>query len=101
MMGLGQRVQVDCPACSGTGYEAAKNSKKCPSCSGARNLTEMARVPCFIRPGTRDGDTVTLTGEGPFKPGEEPGDVVVTVKHKSHPSFQCKGDDLLGKISVS
>eukprot|EP00928_Gymnodinium_smaydae_P080786 TRINITY_DN64411_c0_g1_i1.p1 TRINITY_DN64411_c0_g1~~TRINITY_DN64411_c0_g1_i1.p1 ORF type:complete len:546 (+),score=130.97 TRINITY_DN64411_c0_g1_i1:41-1639(+) len=54
-----------------------------------------------IDKGAMMGDRVQFPNKGPQKPGEIPGDILVTIKIEKHPFFQRVGNDLYVTLKVS
>jgi hypothetical protein len=47
-----------------------------------------------------EGQTIVLSGEIDFDPNEPPADLVFVVKQAPHPVFQCRGYDLVMRLSI-
>ncbi len=56
------RLRIVCEHCSGTGME---NRIPCPDCHGRGRITRSRLIRVGIPPGIRDGDVLTLPGQGP------------------------------------
>ncbi|MDR1922219.1 MAG: DnaJ domain-containing protein, partial [Candidatus Adiutrix sp.] len=61
----------------------------------------VVKVPVAVPPGAVQGQRHILTGQGPARPGFEPGDVVVTFNISSDPLFARRGRDLLTSLELS
>jgi curved DNA-binding protein len=59
-----------------------------------------ARVEVKIPPGVREGSRVRVAGRGGRGPGNRRGDLYLTVRIASDPSFERKGDDLATTFRV-
>ncbi len=55
-----------------------------------------------IPPGTRDGTTIRLAGQGGAGPGGAPaGDLLLKVKLREHPRLRVEGDDVVARLDLS
>lgn len=50
--------------------------------------------------GMKDGQKISLHGEGDQEPGLEPGDVIIVLDQKEHPVFQRQDDNLIMKMNI-
>lgn len=71
----------------------------------ARGRTEIAlpngkRVSVALPAGTRDGQTVRLSGKAPAAPGGKPGDLLLELSIRPHPRWRIDGADLRGDLPV-
>jgi DnaJ-class molecular chaperone len=57
-------------------------------------------VHVHIPRGTVEGQNIVLSGEIDFDPNDPPADLVFVVKQVPHPVFQCRGYDLVMKLSI-
>jgi DnaJ family protein A protein 1 len=48
-----------------------------------------------------DGQKITFSGEGDQEPGLEPGDIIIVLDEKEHPTFKRNGIDLIMKFQIS
>jgi DnaJ family protein A protein 1 len=48
----------------------------------------------------KDGQKITFSGEGDQEPGLEPGDIIIILDEKAHPTFQRHGGDLVTKMEL-
>ena len=50
-----------------------------------------------------DGQKVTFSGEGDQEPGLEPGDIIIVLDEKEHPSFKRSGtgNHLIKNLTIS
>lgn len=53
-----------------------------------------------IDKGMTDGQKLTFYGEGDQDPGLEPGDGVIVLDEKEHPTFKRSRDDLIMRMSL-
>jgi DnaJ family protein A protein 1 len=51
--------------------------------------------------GMEDGQKITFSGEGDQEPGLEPGDIIIVLDEKEHPTFKRNGIDLIMKFQIS
>lgn len=59
------------------------------------------RIRIQIKAGAYDGQKLRLKGKGqPGPQGGENGDLIITLRQKTHPTFTRKGDDLYGEVST-
>jgi len=63
--------------------------------------TERKKIELEIDRGMVEGQRITVSGEGDVIPGVLPGDVIIIVKEKAHPTFKRKGCDLIMQKSIS
>lgn len=83
--GRGAWLEFPCQACQGSGFEFMPHSLK-------------AQIP----PGVEDGMVIRLAGQGePNANGGPPGDLLIRIHLRPHPSFQRQGDDLYTLVSMS
>lgn len=62
-------------------------ARTCGGCSGRKMSAEVANVQYYIRPGTGDGGTCHVRGEGSCDVGEEPGDIQVKISVQKHERY--------------
>ena len=48
-----------------------------------------------------DGQKITFSGEGDQEPGLEPGDIIIVLDEKEHPTFKRNGTDLIMKFNIN
>jgi len=95
-----QNIIQPCGVCGGAG----KTSSGCKECDFKKQKFEKLNLEIKIDPGVRDGHQIVMRGLGEQvqKPsGEEPGDLVVTIRIKDHPEFMRQGDDLIWPVRLS
>jgi molecular chaperone DnaJ len=110
-----------CPTCAGKGEAKVQQgffslSKKCPTCAGEGKVVAEACTACkgagtvekerefevSIPPGTEDGSTRRVAGQGePGRRGGPAGDLNVVVRVKPHPFFRREGDVVTCDVPVS
>jgi hypothetical protein len=70
-------------------------ARVCSGCSGRKIVSEVAHVQYYIKPGTSDGGSCLVRGEGSCDPGEESGDILVKISVQKHPLYSLRGSDLV------
>jgi DnaJ-class molecular chaperone len=92
-------MQQSCPHCGGQGCSRTG----CKDCEGKGNKVENLNLEVVIPAGIEDGGQVICKslGEQPLNPNEEAGDLIFTIKVKSHPEFMRQGDDLIWSTKIS
>lgn len=99
--GAGQRRQpgwyglfshlITCEACAGVG----SLHPACAACAGAgRQRSAGYRVTVRLPPGVRDGDELHVDARR-LRPGQAPGDLLITVAIQPHPFFRLQDDGTL------
>lgn len=88
-----------CPACRGKGKKA---EKECETCRGEGRLKENKKFKVKIPAGIRDGQTISLAGQGEAgATGEQAGDLYINIHVKPDPRFIREGDDLFFELPIS
>jgi len=83
--GLGEIIQSPCPACDGSG----------------RSLRHVS-IDINVPPGTADGTTYRLAGQGePSPDGAPPGDLYCHIRVRPHKFFERQGNDLYCRVPIS
>jgi DnaJ family protein A protein 2 len=93
------QVQVPCNDCDGTG-EIIDQKHKCKVCNAKKVISERKVLEVHIDKGMKGGQQITFAGESDQAPGTIPGDVVIVVEEKPHPTFKRQGDNLFAEINV-
>jgi DnaJ-class molecular chaperone len=88
-----------CPACGGQGGSATG----CQECNFKTKKLEQLNLELKIPKGIDEGATLVASGLGeqPFKPEEEPGDLIFHIKIRSHPHFMRMGRDFVFSTKIS
>jgi molecular chaperone DnaJ len=95
----GFAVSRPCPQCRGRGKIP---SVPCPTCGGAGELRKEKEVLITVPAGTESGSKVRLRGQGqPSRPGEPPGDIVVTFQVPADRFFHRDGLDILCEVPIN
>lgn len=94
-----QQFQQSCSDCNGEG-ETINQKDKCKDCNGKKVAQERKILEVFIDKGMVDGQKIPFNGEGDQTPGVTPGDVIIQLEEKPHPSFKRKGADLFVEVKL-
>jgi len=88
-----------CQACGGQGGTASG----CQDCRFKTKKLEQLNLELKIPRGIEEGATLAASGLGeqPFKPDEEPGDLIFHIKIRSHPSLMRMGRDIVFSTKIS
>lgn len=97
--GMVQQIQQPCSECNRTG-EKIKEKDRCKKCHGKKVLRERKVLECDIIPGMKDGQKIKFDQEGDQAPGITPGDIVIILDEKEHPTFKRDGADLHMKMKI-
>lgn len=84
--------QVACDSCRGQGHMLQ---------NGWRLGKKAEDLVCHIEKGSKAGDKIKFRNKGNMVVGALPGDIIVTLTQKPHPTFQRGGCDLLMKKTIS
>merc|ERR1711936_173664 len=74
---------------------------RCKKCVGKKVNRERKILEVVVDKGMADGQKVTFSGEGDQEPGLEPGDIIIVLDEKEHPSFKRSGTDLIMKFNIN
>ncbi|KAM5538475.1 hypothetical protein V8D89_007808, partial [Ganoderma adspersum] len=89
-----------CTDCEGHG-EKLREKDRCKKCKGIKTVKEKTRQEIYIERGMADRQRIVLAGAGDEEPGVPPGDVIFTLKTKSHESFERSGSNLLTTVHIT
>ncbi|NXS39339.1 DNJA1 protein, partial [Balaeniceps rex] len=92
--GMVQQIQSVCMECQGHG-ERISPKDRCKSCAGRKIVREKKILEVHIDKGMKDGQKITFHGEGDQEPGLEPGDIIIVLDQKDHPTLTRQGEDLV------
>ncbi|EGC33992.1 heat shock protein [Dictyostelium purpureum] len=93
--GMVQKLQSHCQACKGEG-NVIREKDKCQKCKGQKTIQEKKTLEVNIDKGMKHGQKIVFPEEGDYEsPDVVPGDVIVVIVQKEHPTFQREGDDLI------
>jgi molecular chaperone DnaJ len=85
------KFNAACPRCGGTG----KAQNPCPVCHGEGVVQRTEPLEVRVKPGTRDGQRIRISGKGNAGPsGGPPGDLYIIIRIGEHPVFRREGDDI-------
>ena len=98
--GMMQQIQSMCSECHGTG-ERIDPKLRCKKCSGKKVTRERKILEVAVDKGMEDGQKITFSGEGDQEPGLEPGDIIIVLDEKEHPTFKRSGVDLIMKFNIN
>src|SRR5262249_14551064 len=88
-----------CATCGGDGRVVAE---PCPACKGTGSLEKERAFDVTIPPGTEEGSTRRVAGQGePGRRGGPPGDLNVVVRIRPHPFFRHEGDVVVCEVPIS
>jgi len=91
-------VSSICPKCHGAGQIVGT---PCPACAGAGAAEKPVTIKLRVPPGTSDGDTLRLRGQGePGTHGGPPGDLYVAVHVLPHEHFTRSNNDVIHEAEV-
>jgi molecular chaperone DnaJ len=93
----GFAVKRPCPACRGKGKIP---SEPCPTCEGQGEVRVEKRLMIDVPPGTDEGTTLRLKGQGPGGP-TGPGDLLVTFQIEPDRFFTRDGLDVHCAIPIN
>ncbi len=95
----GFAVSRPCPRCRGKGKIP---SQVCGNCQGAGEVRIDRNVMITVPAGTESGAKVRLSGQGTTsRPGEAPGDLVVTFQVQADRFFHREGIDLICEVPIN
>jgi molecular chaperone DnaJ len=95
----GFAVSRPCPQCRGRGKVP---SAACPACGGAGEVRTEREVLITVPPATESGAKVRLRGQGqPPRPGESPGDILVTFQVQPDRFFHREGLDVVCEVPIN
>ncbi|OGQ82070.1 MAG: hypothetical protein A2289_07605 [Deltaproteobacteria bacterium RIFOXYA12_FULL_58_15] len=89
-----------CQSCNGMGGQ--RPGPACQTCGGAGETTKQVKLKVKVQPGIDDGQTMRLVGQGlPGPGGGKPGDLLIDIAVRSHPSIKRDGSDLYLTVPVT
>jgi DnaJ-class molecular chaperone len=95
-----QNIVQPCPACGGNG----QISSGCDECNFKKQKLEKINLQLEIESGVVDGHHIVKSGFGEQvqkQSGEEPGDLIITIRVKDDPVFMRQGNDLIWPVKLS
>ncbi len=98
-MGMVMQSDSVCPDCRGTGKRIPT---PCPRCKGKGKVRRTFKTRVRFPAGIDDGQTLRVRGEGNVGSNGGPaGDLMVTVRVRSHPLFVRRGQDVYCEMPVT
>jgi molecular chaperone DnaJ len=92
-------VSRPCPKCRGRGRIP---STPCPTCGGAGETRVERQVMITVPPSTETGNRIRLKGQGGApRPGEPPGDLIVTFQVQPDRFFHREDLDLVCEVPIN
>lgn len=98
--GMMTQAQQVCSKCGGEG-EVIPKQHRCKSCNGQKVVTQPKRLEIAIEPGMQDGERVVFRNAAHQLPGATPGDVIIIIAQKAHPTFNRRGVDLYTERKIT
>jgi DnaJ family protein A protein 2 len=98
--GMIQQMQIVCPACAGQGHVVAEKDR-CTTCAGEKVVKQKQALEVSLQPGMRHGQNLVFAGEADQVPNTAPGDLVVVLQQKPHPTFTRDQDHLTMSHTVT
>merc|ERR1719219_894865 len=95
-----QQMQTQCQPCKGTG-EVISEGGRCKKCNGNKVTSETKTLDVHVNPGMQHGQKVVFSGEADEAPDMLPGNVIVVLQQKKHPTFEREGKHLIVKKKLS
>jgi DnaJ-class molecular chaperone len=74
---------------------------KCPHCRAKRVVSDSKQIQIDIEKGMANGDTIIMEREAEQVPDLTRGDLIFTIKQKSHSTFKRVGNNLYHDINLS
>ena len=92
------RTAAPCGRCSATGVTV---DHPCPACGGSGRAASRESVTVHVPSGIEDGMTIRIEdrGEAGMR-GDDPGDLLVSVRIAPHATLHRQGDDLHMRVAV-
>lgn len=98
--GMYQQIHTTCRDCEGQG-ERINAKDLCRTCNGKKTVTERKILEVHVEKGMEDGQKIHFRGEGDQIPDLEPGDIIIVLDEKEHPTFKRKDMDLIMKMDIN
>nr|CAI5868488.1 unnamed protein product [Callosobruchus analis] len=97
--GMLQQIQTVCPECRGQG-ERINPKDRCKQCQGKKTVRDRKILEVHVDKGMSDGQKIIFNGEGDQEPDLEPGDIIIVLDEKEHPTFKRSGNDLILRMEI-
>lgn len=89
-------------ACTRCGGEGSVVEDPCPACRGDGRIDATEELKIQVPAGISDGQRLVKRGGGNVgRRGTPPGDLVISIREKTHELFERRGDDLLLHLPIS
>ena len=99
MLGMQMQMEQECERCGGKGVIF---SEVCPHCKGRKIVRENKKLTLEIEKGMENGQKIVFKGESEQSPDTIPGDLIVTLKQKTHRFFKKRiRDDLFADVNLN
>ncbi|PGH10493.1 hypothetical protein AJ79_05421 [Helicocarpus griseus UAMH5409] len=98
--GMVTQTMAECKVCEGSG-SFFQPKDKCKKCKGKQVTEERKLLEIYIPRGAKQGDRITLEGEGDQFPNTEPGDIIFHLEEIEHETFRRAGADLAADIEIT
>ncbi|OJD16811.1 hypothetical protein AJ78_03054 [Emergomyces pasteurianus Ep9510] len=98
--GMVTQAMAECKVCEGSG-SFFQPKDKCKKCKGKQVTEERKLLEIYIPRGAKQGDKITLEGEGDQFPNTEPGDIIFQLEEIEHEKFRRAGGDLIAEIEIT
>lgn len=92
--GMVQQIEQICRHCQGQG-EIIAAKDRCKQCNGKKTIRDRNILEVHIEKGMRHGQKIVFSGEGNQEPDMQPGDIIVILEEKKHPTFKRANNDLV------
>lgn len=90
-------IQSTCGGCSGTG----KTYQPCISCNGAGTQYQSSKETITIPKGVDSGVNLRMSKKGNFAIKGDPGDLLIKVAVKPHPTLKREGSDIVSEKQIT
>lgn len=98
-MGFTFKMQNTCNRCGGKGIIFKET---CPHCSGKKVIREEKGLKVEVEKGMKNNEKIVFPREAEQHPDYIPGDLIITLKQKSHYFFNDrKNDDLYANLNLN
>ena len=89
----------ECKRCRGKKFI---NGASCPMCNGEGELSTHNKIRVKIPQNVKEGSKIRISNEGnKGQNGGENGDVLITLKVRTHPYFKLEGNNILIELPIS
>merc|ERR1719438_367152 len=98
--GMMQQIQSMCQECHGEGGRIDPKLR-CKKCNGRKVNRERKILEVSVDKAWKMDKKITFGSEGDQEPGMEPGDIIIVLDEKEHPTFKRNGVDLIMKFNIN